>query len=84
MLSSSTSLATVDFSNLEQLVVTAGVTITQLSAHTITLLDNLLSQLQQWSNEQWLIVTNLQLLPDIELALSKLLEVSNVLVMMQH
>lgn len=84
MLSSSTSLATVDFSNLEQLAVTAGVTITQLSAHTITLLDNLLSQLQHWSNEQWLIVTNLQLLPDIELALSKLLEVSNVLVMMQH
>ena len=75
MLSSTTSLATVDFINLEQLAVTAGVTITQISAHTITLLDNLLSQLQHWSNEQWLIVTNLQLLPDIELALSKLLEV---------
>ena len=75
MLSSSTSLATMDISNLEQLAVTAGVTVTQISAHTITLLDNLISQLQQSSEQQWLIVTNLQLLPDIELALSKLLEV---------
>ena len=75
MLSSSTSPATVDFSNLEQLAVTAGVTITQISVHTITLLDKLMSQLQHWSDEQWLIVTNLQLLPDTELALSKLLEV---------
>ena len=74
MLSSNTSLATVDFSSLEQLAITAGATITQISAHMITLLDNLISQLQS-NEEQWLIVTNLQLLPNVELALSKLLEV---------
>ena len=81
MLSSDASLAMVDLSNLEQLAVTAGVAITQLSVHTITLLDSLISQLQS-NEERWLIVTNIQLLPDPKLALCKLLKVCRILLFM--
>lgn len=74
MLPSSSSLATVDFSNLQQLAVTAGVTITTVSAHTTELLDNVISQLDSGQG-QWMIVSNVQLLADVELAMSKLVEV---------
>lgn len=74
MLSTSTSLATVDFSNLQQLGITAGTTVTQTSAHTTALLDNVVKELEN-RGEQWTVVTNVQLLADPELALRKLLEV---------
>ena len=74
MLSNDASLAVMDLSNFEQLAVTASVAIAQLSVHTITSLDSLISQLES-NEERWLVVTNIQLLPDPELALSKLLKV---------
>lgn len=75
ILPTTTSLATVDFSNVEQLAITALTSVTQMSAHTITLLDNVISKLHHSKGEQWMIVTNIQLLADPELALGKLLEV---------
>ena len=77
MLSSSTSLASVDFSNLEQLAVGAGTTATLVSAHTTELLDNVISQLNSGQG-QWIVVTNVQLLADPELALSKLVKVTYI------
>ena len=65
----------VDYSNLQQLATTAGVVLQDvklISAHTIPLLDNVMSQLD---DSQWIIVTNMQLLADPEIALSKLLKV---------
>lgn len=74
MLSTSTSIATVDFSNLQQLAVTVGTTLTQISAHTTELLDDVISELHSRGG-QWMVVTNMQLLANPELALNKLLEV---------
>lgn len=75
MLSSNSSLATVDYSNLEQLAAAAGTTATLVSAHTTKLLDDVISQLHS-RRGQWIVVTNVQLLADAELALSKLVEVT--------
>ena len=68
------SLAAVDFSNLQHLATTVGVPVKQMSAHTTSSLDNVISQLYS-KEEQWMIVTNIQLLKDPEFALNKLLEV---------
>lgn len=74
MLSTTTSLASVYFSNLEQLAIAAGTTVTQASAHTIALLDNVMSQVTS-KGEQWIMVTNIQLLTDPENALNRLVKV---------
>lgn len=75
MLSTTTSQATMEFSNLQQLATTAGISAIRLiSAHNISSLEHVISELYN-EQQQWIIVTNIQLLQHPELALNRLVEV---------